>query len=204
MAASSGATNGSARTKSGPPAASRRQEHRSPRCPGRHRAVPWTVVPPPAADRGSRPPPAPRPWCRTSRCERAVGLLDHRLQFFSRVLVGVFAALGVPVRRSGVLRDTHPQLSSREAPPGPYVVLVLPGYAGSAHRRVPSPWIRAGSTRSVIAIGDAVAFGEEEPRPMPSIQTSLLTAVPAGVGHTLFGLCMAGVRRVIVTSPPEQ
>ena len=38
---------------------------------------------------------------------------------------------------------------------------------------------------------------------MPSIQTSLLTAVPAGVGHTLFGLCMAGVRRYIVTSPPE-
>src|SRR5439155_10226117 len=44
-------------------------------------------------------------------------------------------------------------------PPGPYVVLVLPGYEGSAYRRVPSPWIRAGSTRSVIAIG--VAFGEE-------------------------------------------
>src|SRR5207247_1853990 len=47
--------------------------------------------------------------------ERAVSLLDHRLQFFSRVLVGVFAALSVPVRRSGILRDTHPQLSSREA-----------------------------------------------------------------------------------------
>ena len=39
---------------------------------------------------------------------------------------------------------------------------------------------------------------------MPSIQTSLLTAVPAGVGHTLFGLCMAGVRRYIVTSPPKK
>src|SRR2546423_1585482 len=47
--------------------------------------------------------------------ERAVSLLDHRLQVFPRVFVGVFAALGVPVRRSGVLRDTHPQLSSREA-----------------------------------------------------------------------------------------
>src|SRR5204862_4777331 len=54
---------------------------------------------------------------RTERLagEWAISLLDHRLQVFSRVFVGVAAALGVPVRRSGVLRDTHPQLSSREA-----------------------------------------------------------------------------------------
>src|SRR5437762_592040 len=47
--------------------------------------------------------------------ERAVGLLDHRFQLFSRVLVGVFAALGVAVRRLGIVRDAHQQLSSREA-----------------------------------------------------------------------------------------
>jgi hypothetical protein len=38
---------------------------------------------------------------------------------------------------------------------------------------------------------------------MPSIHTSLLTPMPVWVGQTLFGLCSGGVRRYIVTSPPE-
>jgi len=39
---------------------------------------------------------------------------------------------------------------------------------------------------------------------MPSIQTSLLTATPAGAGQTLPGLCMAGVRRYIASRLPEK
>ena len=41
------------------------------------------------------------------------------------------------------------------------------------------------------------------PRPMPSIHTSLLTAMPAGVGQTLPGLCRAGVRASMARSEPE-
>ena len=39
---------------------------------------------------------------------------------------------------------------------------------------------------------------------MPSIQTSLLTGVPAWVGQMLPGLCMEGVRAYIPNSPAEK
>src|SRR2546428_7540348 len=39
---------------------------------------------------------------------------------------------------------------------------------------------------------------------MPTIHTSLLTPVPAGVGHTLPGLCNEGVRRYMVTRLPAK
>jgi hypothetical protein len=42
------------------------------------------------------------------------------------------------------------------------------------------------------------------PAPMPSIQTSLLTAVPAGVGQMLPGLRIVGVRQYIVSNDPEK
>jgi len=38
---------------------------------------------------------------------------------------------------------------------------------------------------------------------MPSIQTSLLMPMPAGVGQTLRGLCRAGVRRYIAVRAAE-
>jgi len=48
-----------------------------------------------------------------------------------------------------------------------------------------------------------LAASASNPRPMPSIHTSLLTAIPAGAGQTLPGLRRAGVRAYMVSSEPE-
>src|SRR5580700_2984317 len=48
----------------------------------------------------------------------------------------------------------------------------------------------------------SVALSASRPRPMPSIQTSLLTAIPDWLGQTLPGLRRAGVRRYIPTRLP--
>jgi hypothetical protein len=45
------------------------------------------------------------------------------------------------------------------------------------------------------------ARSASSPRPLPSIHTSWLTPMPAGVGQMLFGLCKAGVRRSNTAKP---
>jgi RNA polymerase sigma factor (sigma-70 family) len=42
------------------------------------------------------------------------------------------------------------------------------------------------------------------PSPIPSIQTSLLTAIPSRLGQIEPGVCIVGVRAYIVTRPPEK
>ena len=50
----------------------------------------------------------------------------------------------------------------------------------------------------------AVKASATRPRPIPSIQMSLLTATPAWLGQMLPGLRSAGVRAYMVTRLPEK
>jgi ABC-type taurine transport system ATPase subunit len=68
--------------------------------------------------------------------------------------------------------------------------------------------VEAGAGRTIVATTHDLAAvrtnpSAMSPTPMPNIQTSLLTPIPARVGQMLPGSCRVGVRRYIVRSAPE-